>query len=67
MLPRGHTSAVDRNTVLWTLVAFFGASLLFGLLRRATEDSGAGVTVVVQVAALALLIAAIVLLVRWRR
>ena len=55
---------MDRNTLLWTVVVFLGASLLFGLLRRATEDSSTAVTVAVQVGALALVIAAIVLVVR---
>jgi hypothetical protein len=55
---------VDRNTVLWTLVLFFGASILFGALRRATEDSSTAVTVLVQVGALALLLAGILLVVR---
>ena len=55
---------MDRNTVLWMLVLFFGASILFGSLRRATEDSSTGVTVAVQLGALALLIAGIVLVVR---
>ena len=55
---------MDRNTLLWVLVVFFGGTVLFGLLRRATEDSPAGVTVLVQVGALALVIAAIVVVVR---
>jgi hypothetical protein len=55
---------VDRNTLLWTLVLFFGASILFGLLRRATEDSSTGVTVAVQVGALVLVIAAVAVVVR---
>jgi hypothetical protein len=58
---------VDRNSVLWTLVLFFGASILFASLRRATEDSSTGVTVAVQVAALALVIGAIVIVVRLLR
>jgi hypothetical protein len=58
---------VDRNTILWTLVLFFGASILFGTLHRATEDSSTGVTVAVQVGALALVIAGIVLIVRLLR
>ena len=58
---------MDRNTLLWTLVLFFGASLLFGTLRRATEDSSTGVTVAVQVGALALVIAGIVIVVRMLR
>ncbi len=55
---------MDRNTILWTLVAFFGASLLFGLLRRLTEDSSAGVAIAVQLGALTAVIAVVVLIVR---
>ena len=55
---------MNRATILWTLVVFFGASILFGALRRATDDEGTGVTVAVQVGALALVIAVIVLVVR---
>jgi hypothetical protein len=58
---------VDRNTLLWTLVLFFGASLLFGSLHRATEDSSTSVTVAVQVGALALVVAAIAIVVRLLR
>ena len=50
--------------MLWTLVLFFGASVLFGSLRRVTEDSSTGVAVLVQVAALALVIGVIVVVVR---
>jgi len=45
-------------------VLFFGASILFGSLHRATEDSSTGVTVAVQVGALALVVGAIVIVVR---
>jgi hypothetical protein len=55
---------VDRNTLLWTLVLFFGGSVMFGMLRRATEDSSTGVTVAVQVGALALVIGVMVVAVR---
>jgi hypothetical protein len=56
---------VRRNTtLLWTLVAFFGASLLFRFLRRATDDSSTAVTVLVQVGALALIIGVVVLVAR---
>ena len=55
---------MGRNTILWALVLFFGASVLFGLLRNATEDESTAVALGVQVAALAVLIAAIVLVVR---
>jgi hypothetical protein len=55
---------VDRNTVLWTITIFFGASILFAALRRATEGEGTGVTLGVQALALGLLIAGIVVVVR---
>jgi DMSO reductase anchor subunit len=55
---------VNRTTLLWTLTLFFGASVLFAFLRRATEDAGTGVTVAVQVGALALVVAGIVIVVR---
>ncbi len=58
---------MDRNTILWTLTAFFGASILFGALRRATEGESAGVTLGVQLLALAVVVSVIVLLVRRRR
>ena len=58
---------MERNTFLWTLVLFFGASLLFGSLRRATEGESTAVVVAVQVGALALVVAAVVLFVRSRR
>ena len=64
MLPVRKTGPVDRTYLLWTLVLFFGASILFGSLRRATEDSSTGVTVAVQVGALALVIGGIVIVVR---
>ena len=56
---------MPRNTpLLWTLVAFFAGTLLFGSLRRATEGSSTAVAVLVQVAALAVVIGVIVLVVR---
>jgi hypothetical protein len=58
---------VSRNTVLWTLVIFFGASVMFGYIRNATEDSGTGTTLAAQLAAGLLLVAVIVLYVRRQR
>jgi len=55
---------VERNTVLWALVLFFGASIVFGTLRRVTEDEPAGVVIAVQVGALVLIIAVLVLVAR---
>jgi hypothetical protein len=56
---------VDRNTVLWALVVFFGASVMFGLIRNATEDEGTALAA--QLAAGLLLVAVIVLYVRRQR
>ena len=53
-----------NTTLLWTLVAFLAGSVVFGALRRATEDSSTGVTVLVQAAALALVIGVVALIVR---
>ena len=58
---------MDRNTVLWALVVFFGASIMFGALRRATEDEGTGVQLLVQLGAALLVVGAIVVIVRRRR
>jgi threonine/homoserine efflux transporter RhtA len=58
---------VERNTVLWTLVVFFGASLLFSAIRNASDEDGLGVSLAAQLAAGLLLIAFIVLVVKRRR
>jgi hypothetical protein len=58
---------VDRNTLLWTLVVFFGASIMFAALREATRDEGSGVSLAVQLLAGAVVVGAIVLVVRRRR
>jgi uncharacterized membrane protein YhaH (DUF805 family) len=55
---------LNQNTFLWVLVVFFGGTVLFGGLRQLTEDSPTGVTVAVQLGALALVIALLVLVVR---
>jgi hypothetical protein len=56
---------MGRNTtLLWAFVAFCAGTLLFGFLRRATEDSSTAVAVLVQTAALALVIGVVVLGVR---
>jgi len=55
---------MDRRTFLWTITAFFGATVVFGLIRTTTEDSGAGVSIGLQLVALALIVAAIVVVQR---
>ncbi|MGI9095548.1 MAG: hypothetical protein ACR2F4_08270 [Thermoleophilaceae bacterium] len=52
---------MDRRTFLWTITAFFGATVIFGLIRTTTEDAGAGVSIGLQLVALALIVVAIVL------
>jgi hypothetical protein len=58
---------MDRTALLWVVALFFGASLVFGGLRRLTEDQPTAVTVAVQFGALAVIVAALVLWVRRRR
>jgi hypothetical protein len=56
---------MNRNTsLLWTLVAFFAGTILFGALRRATDHSSTAVTVLVQLGALAVVIGIVLLVVR---
>jgi MYXO-CTERM domain-containing protein len=58
---------VEKNTLLWALVVFFGASIMFAAIRNATSDESAGVQLLAQLAAGALVVGAIVLIVRRRR
>jgi len=53
-----------NSTLLWALVVFLGGSVLFGGLRRATENSSTTVTVLVQVGALAVVIGVVVIVAR---
>jgi hypothetical protein len=64
---RISSAAVDRDTVLWAMVVFFGASIMFATIREAADDEGAGVSLAAQVAAGLLLVAVIVLVMRRRR
>ncbi len=63
----GYGLAVDRSTALWTLVLFFGASIMFAAIKSATEDEGAGVALAAQVGAGLLLVGAIIVFVRRRQ
>jgi len=53
--------------VLWTLVVFFGASVMFGAIRNATDGESEGVQLAIQLGAGLLLVGAIVLFVRRQR
>ena len=58
---------MNRDTVLWTLVLFFGASIMFGAIHEATKDEGTGLSLGLQLLAGLLLIGAVILFVRRRR
>ena len=58
---------MDRNTLLWTLVVFFGASIMFGAIANATEDESAGLRLALQLGAGVILVGAIMLYLRRRR
>ncbi len=55
---------MDRRTFLWTLTAFFGATVIFGLVRTATADGGTATSIGLQLLAFALIVAAIVIVQR---
>jgi uncharacterized membrane protein HdeD (DUF308 family) len=57
---------MPRNTLLWTLVVFFGASIVFRVIRNATEDESAGITILAGLAAFAVMAGVITLVVRRR-
>jgi hypothetical protein len=58
---------VNRKTALWCITVFFGASIAFQGIKLATEASPQGVTLGLEVVALALMIVAVVLIVRKQR
>ena len=58
---------MDRNSLLWTLVVFFGASIMFAAIRNATDDESAGVQLLIQLGAGLVLVGAIVVYMRRRR
>jgi hypothetical protein len=55
---------VNTNTVSWTIAIFFGCSIAFAAIRKLTEDSGRGVTLLAQVGAMAVIVAVIIFVVR---
>jgi len=58
---------LDRNTLLWTLTLFFGASVAFGLIREATKGHGAGLSLGLQAVALVAIVGAILVVMRRQR
>lgn len=57
---------MNRTGVMWTLVVFFGASIVFAAISRATEDEGVGVSLGLQALAGLVIVGAIVLFMRRR-
>ena len=57
---------MNRQTVLWALVLFFGASLAFNALNDVTEGESTALRLGVQVLALGVIVGAVVLFVRLR-
>ncbi len=58
---------MDRNTVLWSLVAFFGGSVAFRGIQDATKGEPVALTFALQAVALALIVGLIVFVVRRQR
>jgi hypothetical protein len=58
---------VDRNTLLWVLVVFFGASVLFGAIGNLTEDESDILRIGLQAIAGLLVIGLLVVYVRRQR
>jgi hypothetical protein len=58
---------MDRDTLLWTLVVFFGASVLFGVIGNATKGESVALTLALELAAGAAIVGLLVAYVRRRR
>jgi lipopolysaccharide export LptBFGC system permease protein LptF len=57
---------MDRNTILWALVVFFGATVAFQGVQRATDDESVALTIGLEVVVLALIVGGILLYIRRR-
>lgn len=57
---------VDKKLILWSVVLFFGCSILFRAVGDATVGTSKGVAFAVQVAVLVFVIAAVVAVVKRR-
>ena len=55
---------MNATSISWTIAIFFGCSIAFAAIRRLTEDSGRGVTLLAQLGLMAVIIAVIVFVVR---
>ena len=55
---------MNATNISWTIAIFFGCSIAFAAIRKLTDDSGRGVTLLAQLGALVVIIAVIVFVVR---
>jgi hypothetical protein len=55
---------MNATNISWTIALFFGCSIAFAAIRRLTEHSGRGVTLLAQLGALVVIVAVIVFVVR---
>ena len=58
---------MDRTTLLWTIVVFFGATVLFGAISNATEDESTALRIGLEAVAGVALIGVLALIVRGTR
>jgi hypothetical protein len=58
---------VDRNTLLWAIVVFFGATVMFGAIGNLTEDESDVLRIGLQAIAGLLLVGLLVAYVRKQR
>lgn len=58
---------MQRTTLLWTLVVFFGASIAFRAVRNATDDESVWVTLGLEALVALVLVGVIVAIVRRQR
>ena len=55
---------MDRNTLLWAIVVFFGATVIFGAISNLTEDESAVVRIGLQAIVGLIIVGLVVSLVR---
>jgi hypothetical protein len=55
---------LKKQSLLWSLVVFFGAGILFNAVNDATEGEAAGLRILAQVVTLAVVVAVITVIVR---
>ncbi len=58
---------MDVKIILWSIALFFGSGIIFRAVGDATQDSPVGVRLALQLLALAVIVTAVVLVVRRRR